>query len=79
MGRGRKPSKGKKIRPHFWVFCEGQTEEAYISHLRSEYRVPIEIVTKITGNNINESKIKNHKAGKPVHKKDVLTTNYLLS
>jgi len=29
MGRGRKPSKGKKIRPHFWVFCEGQTEEAY--------------------------------------------------
>ena len=54
MGRERKPSKEKKIKPHYWVFCEGQTEEAYVCFLRSKYRIPIEIVPKVLGNKINE-------------------------
>lgn len=70
MASKRSPSKGKKINPHFWVFCEGETEEAYVSFLRSKYRVPIEIVTKIVGNKITENIIKNSKQGKPIHEKD---------
>ena len=64
----RKPSKGKKINPKFWVFCEGETEKAYVRLLRSIYRLPIEI--KSAGNDIDESYIRRYKLGKPTHKKD---------
>jgi len=71
MGRKRQAPKGKRIRPHFWVFCEGKTEEAYVCFLRSKYRIAIEIVPKIAGHSINERFIKNYKKGKPTHNKDI--------
>ncbi len=70
MVRSRAASRGKKINPNFWVFCEGETEEAYVSFLRSRYRIPITIVPKIVGNKITERFIKSYKRGKPVHEKD---------
>jgi hypothetical protein len=70
MKSKRNASKGKKINPHFWVFCEGETEEAYIRFLRSEYRLPIEIIPKIAGCDVCERYIQSYKKGKPVHKKD---------
>lgn len=70
MKSKRIASKGKKINPHFWVFCEGETEEAYIRFLRSEYRLPIEIIPKIAGCDVSERYIESHKKGKPIHKKD---------
>jgi len=70
MARKRSASKGEKINPHFWVFCEGKTEEAYISCLRSKYRIPIEIVSKIVGSKITDRFIKEYKKGKPIHAKD---------
>ncbi len=70
MSKERRPSRRKKINPHFWVFCEGETEEAYIKHLRSKYRLPIEIISKVSGSNINEKYIERHKKGKPTHEKD---------
>ena len=70
MSRKRAESRGKKINPNFWVFCEGETEEAYVSYLRSRYRIPITIVPKIVGNRITERFIKCYKKGKPVHEKD---------
>ena len=63
MSSERQASKGKKINPHFWVFCEGKTEEAYIRFLRSEYRLPVEIVTKIAGCDISERYIRSYKKG----------------
>ncbi|MDD2387177.1 MAG: RloB family protein [Bacteroidales bacterium] len=66
----RSASKGEKINPHFWVFCEGETEEAYVCFLRSKYRIPIEIVPKIVGNKITQRIIQNSKQGKPSHDKD---------
>ena len=41
MGRQIRKSKGKTMKPNFFVFCEGESEVAYISHLRSQYRAPI--------------------------------------
>lgn len=70
MASKRSASKGKKINPHFWVFCEGETEEAYVCFLRSKYRIPIEIVPKIVGNKITQRIIQNSKQGKPTHDKD---------
>ncbi|NLN49499.1 MAG: RloB domain-containing protein [Clostridiales bacterium] len=66
----RREPKGKKINPHFWVFCEGKTEEAYIRYLRSVYRLPIEIIPKVSGSSISSSYITRCKQGKPKHKKD---------
>lgn len=39
--------------------------------LRSKYRIPIEIVPKVIGSNIDERLIKRHKKGKPTHEKDI--------
>lgn len=71
MGRRRQESKGKKIKPHFWVFCEGKTEEAYVCFLRSKYRIPIKIIPKIAGHSIDEKFIRSYKKGKPIHPKDI--------
>lgn len=70
MSRKRSQPRGKKINPHFWVFCEGKTEEAYIGLLRSKYRLPIEIISKVSGHSISANYIKKYKRGKPVHEKD---------
>jgi hypothetical protein len=66
----RSASKGKKINPHFWVFCEGETEDAYVSFLRSVYRIPIEIITKVSGSCITNRFIKRYKQDKFTHSKD---------
>jgi len=71
MGSKRAAPKGKKIKPTFWVFCEGETEATYIAMLRSKYRIPIEIITKIVGNRITEKYITRCKQGKFTHKKDM--------
>ena len=52
------------------MFCEGETEEAYVRFLRSEYRIPVEIVPKIAGSSINKRFISIYKKGKPTHEKD---------
>ncbi|MDO9634441.1 MAG: RloB family protein [Paludibacter sp.] len=70
MKSKRNASKGKKINPHFWVFCEGKTEEVYIRFLRSEYRLPVEIIPKIAGCDVCARYIESCKKGKPVHVKD---------
>jgi len=75
MKKGRQ-SKGKEIRPTFFVFCEGETEEAYVAFLRSEYRVPIEIDTKVAGNRITEKYIANYKQRKSIHEKDITFLMY---
>ena len=70
MARRRASSRRKRINPHFWVFCEGETEEAYVAFLRSIYRIPIEIVSKVVGSHISSRFIRQFKQGKPTHEKD---------
>ena len=43
MGRKVRISKGKQMKPNFFVFCEGETEIAYVKFLRSLYRAPIQV------------------------------------
>jgi len=68
--RRKRNSRGKKIRPTFFVFCEGESEEAYVKFLRSKYRLPIEVCPTVTGLSINQASIKRFKRGKPTHAKD---------
>ena len=70
MSRNRRIPKGKVINPTFFVFCEGETEEAYICYLRSKYRLPLLIDSKIAGNRITEKYIHNYKKNTTNHPKD---------
>ena len=71
MSSGRRKSKGKKINPTFFVFCEGETEEAYINLLKTEYRIPSIIIhAKIRGNNITDKYINSYKKTRQTHEKD---------
>lgn len=66
----RRQSRGKRINPTYFVFCEGETEEEYIKYLRSVFRIPIEINSKRTGSGISKRFINGYLKTKPRHKKD---------
>jgi len=71
MSRKRSKSRGKKINPTYFVFCEGKTEEEYINLLKSEYRIPsIVIDTKIKVSDITSRYINSYKRSKTSHPKD---------
>jgi hypothetical protein len=70
MVRNHRKSKGKEIKPTFFIFCEGESEDAYVSHLRSYYRIPIVIDSKVSGNGITQKYINNTLKHKPTHEKD---------
>ena len=62
MARKERLSKGRTMRPNYFVFCEGDTEVYYVGMLRSCYRLPIHIITKKTLLNITPSLIERCKA-----------------
>lgn len=72
----RRKSRGKRINPTFYVFCEGQTEEEYIKFLRSKYRIPIEINSKRAGDSISQRFINSYLRTKTRHKKDQIFLMY---
>lgn len=76
MTKTVRKSKQKEIRPAFYVFCEGETEEAYISFLKKKYRIPIEIITNISGNCISKKMIDNYVNKKTRHEKDKIFLMY---
>lgn len=61
MGRKARISKGKQMKPNFFVFCEGETEIAYVKFLRSLYRAPIQVIPKKGKSNISEEFIERSK------------------
>lgn len=61
MARDVRKSKAKKMRPIFFVFCEGETEVAYVNYLKSKYRLPIQIIPKKSDSNISCRYIENCK------------------
>lgn len=72
MAKKRRASKRKKINPTFFVFCEGETEEAYVHFLKRHFRLPsIQIHSRVSRNNITAKYIKNYKQDKPQHEKDL--------
>lgn len=52
MARKREERPPRKMKPVYIVFCEGETEDAYIHFLRQNYRSPIKIITTVLGNEI---------------------------
>lgn len=68
MAKYQRQSKGKEIKPTFFVFCEGESEAAYISFIRSRYRVSIQLRSKVAKNKINHEYVK--RVLKPFQKLD---------
>jgi hypothetical protein len=56
--RNQKPP--RKMKPVFLVFCEGETEETYVNFLRQKYKLPIKIITHITGLALSQKKIESY-------------------
>lgn len=76
MGNHKRKSKGKTIRPTFFIFCEGESEDVYVSFLRAHYRVSIQIITKISRNRISQKYINKALDSLPRHTKDKLFLLY---
>lgn len=53
-GTKSKATEGKKMNPTFFVFCEGKTEAAYVDLLRRSFRVPVEIIARVSDSNISQ-------------------------
>lgn len=70
MARKAKLPKGKKMNPTFFVFCEGKTEAAYVDLLRRSFRVPVEIVWRVSDSNISHPYIDRCKREKFTTKDD---------
>ncbi|MDE6461136.1 MAG: RloB family protein [Paramuribaculum sp.] len=51
--RTRRYKKSRPARRLFLVICEGETEKNYVEALKQEYRLPISIKTKVSGQSIN--------------------------
>ena len=64
----------RKMKPVFLVFCEGETEEAYIHFLRQQYRLPIKVISHITGQNISPIIIGKQVKMVRLDKNDIITT-----
>ncbi len=61
--------KDKKTNPVYYVFCEGESEKAYIKYLKKEYRKPITIKVE-QKNEVNQHKINTYlKNNQPFDKK----------
>lgn len=58
MARKERISRGKRMTPNYFVFCEGDTEIAYVELLRSYYRLPIHIIAKRTLLNITPALVR---------------------
>lgn len=53
MARKAKQPRGKRMNPTFFVFCEGKTEAAYVDLLRRNFRVPVEIIARVSDSHIS--------------------------
>ena len=61
MAKKNRVSRGKQMKPIFFVFCEGETEMEYVRFLRSLYRAPIQVIVKKGKSNISEDIIEHSK------------------
>jgi len=72
----RRVAKERKIKPIFYVFCEGETEEEYVNFLRLKYRIPIKIKSKVTGHSISQRIVDSHIDIGTKHEKDKIFLMY---
>jgi hypothetical protein len=66
------------MKPVFLVFCEGDTEEAYVNFLRQMYRLPIKVIPRITGISISPEIIRRHIQAEKISPNDKRLVSFLM-
>jgi hypothetical protein len=70
--RNQRPS--RNMRHIFLVFCEGETEETYVNFFRQQYKLPIKVVTRVTGQALSQNKIKKDIDAEKISRNDKITS-----
>lgn len=76
--RRRQQAPPRKMKDVFLIFCEGQTEEAYIDMLRRYFRAPIHIVSSIQGQSVSKHLMDEYKRSMQLNPSDRVST-FLMS
>ena len=80
MKKKRNQRPPRQMKPVFLVFCEGETEETYVNFLRQQYKLPIKVITHVTGQALSQKKIENYiKAEKITLNKKISLDDKILS
>jgi hypothetical protein len=66
------------MNPVFFVFCEGDTEEAYVNFLRQKYRLPVKVIPRITGLSMSQDIIRRHIQAEKISPDDKGLTSFLM-
>jgi hypothetical protein len=74
MSKKRTQRPKRRMKPVFLVFCEGETEEIYVNFLRLKYRLPVKVITYVTGLSISPKQVKKFMASEQMDRKDVITS-----
>lgn len=74
MSNRRHQAPPRKMKEVFLIFCEGQTEEAYIDMLRRYFRAPIRIVSSIQGQSVSKHLIDEYKRSMQLSPSDRVST-----
>ncbi|MCR5125684.1 MAG: RloB family protein [Treponema sp.] len=61
MAQHKNSRPARKMKPVILVLCEGETEALYVEHLKQKYRLPIKIVSKVVGQQVNQKLINRYK------------------
>ena len=65
----------RKMKPVYLVFCEGETEEAYVSLLRQKYRwLPLKVISRITGQAITPAIVNKYIKAEQIGPNDPITS-----
>ena len=72
MSKARHSSPERRMKPMIMVFCEGDTEDAYVNFLKSRYHVKIKIISKITGQQLSQELINKHTKTEKLNGKDTI-------
>jgi len=63
------------MKPVYLVFCEGETEEAYVSLLRQKYRwLPLKVISRITGQAITPAIVNKYIKAEQIGPNDPITS-----
>ena len=74
MNKRRSKRAPRKMNPVFLVFCEGDTEEAYVNFLRQRYQLPVKIISRITGLSISPIILQRHIQAEKIGPGDKVTS-----
>ncbi|MDR1176052.1 MAG: RloB family protein [Treponema sp.] len=78
MKKGRNARPQRRMNPVFLVFCEGDTEEAYVNFLKQKYRLPVKVIPRKTGLSISQDIIRRHIQAEKISPDDEGLTSFLM-